>query len=63
MPIATQNWDGVTAPAIPAGWNVDSNYTTTSTLGGGIVPISTPNVLGPGGDDRCRRPVRDVCDD
>ena len=45
MPIATQNWDGVTAPAIPAGWNVDSNYTTTASPGGGIVPVSSPNVL------------------
>lgn len=26
----SQNWDGVTAPAIPSGWNVDSQFVTSS---------------------------------
>jgi hypothetical protein len=29
--IKAENWDGVTPPAIPAGWNVDANFTTSTT--------------------------------
>lgn len=43
--IHTENWDGVTAPAIPSSWNVDSVYTTTSSPTSPISPISSPNVL------------------
>jgi hypothetical protein len=47
MSIATQNWDGVVAPAIPAGWTVDSPIVTTTQTGGvaGITPTSSPNML------------------
>jgi hypothetical protein len=41
MPIKTELWDGVTAPAIPSGWNVDANFSTSS----GFTPVSSPNVL------------------
>jgi hypothetical protein len=46
MAIATQNWDGVTAPAQPSGWNYSSaSLITTSSLSAGISPTSNPNVL------------------
>jgi len=42
----SQNWDGVTPPAIPSGWTVDSVFTTATTpLSGGLSPTSSPNVL------------------
>ncbi len=41
-----ENWDGVTAPAIPSGWTVNSPANTKSSLAGGIAPISSINVLG-----------------
>lgn len=40
--IKSENWDGVTAPAIPSGWTVDTQLATTTTLS----PTSTPNSLG-----------------
>jgi hypothetical protein len=43
MAIATQNWDGVTPPAIPGGWNVSGTFTTVAP--GSITPVSSPNVL------------------
>jgi hypothetical protein len=46
MPIATQNWDSVTAPALPSGWNFSTaSLVTTSSLSGGLTPTSSPNVL------------------
>ena len=46
MSIASQNWDGVTPPADPAGWNYSTaNFTTTTTLPVSQSPISSPNVL------------------
>lgn len=48
-----ENWDGVTAPAIPSGWTVSSPLETTSSPTGGVSPLSSPNVLGatPGGSN------------
>jgi len=43
--IKYENWDGVTAPAIPFGWSVSTPIVTTASPGGGIGPISSPNVL------------------
>jgi hypothetical protein len=43
--IATQNWDGVTAPALPSGWTYGSGLSTTSTFFASIVPTSSPNAL------------------
>ncbi len=43
--IKYENWDGVSAPSIPAGWTVDAQLTTTSSPTGGISPLSSPNVL------------------
>jgi len=40
-----ESWDGVVAPAIPAGWTVASPAVTTATLLGGNVPVTAPNVL------------------
>jgi hypothetical protein len=37
-----EQWDGVTAPAIPSGWNVQTGISTTST---GPTPISSPNMV------------------
>lgn len=45
MSIYNQNWDGTTPPAVDSAWNVAAVYTTTASPLGGIVPISTPNVL------------------
>jgi hypothetical protein len=39
-----ENWDGVTAPTIPAGWNVGVGF-ATSTAAHGITPTSSPNYL------------------
>lgn len=36
----SENWDGVTAPAVPAGWNVDAPYTTSTSH-----PYTSPNSL------------------
>jgi hypothetical protein len=36
----SENWDGVTAPTIPVGWNVDSDYVTAT-----VNRYSTPNSL------------------
>jgi hypothetical protein len=38
----TQNWDGVTPPAIPAGWNVDTDF---ATLAPNSNWVSSPNTL------------------
>jgi len=44
MPSVTQNWDGVTAPAVPSTWNYTSGtFVTSSSLAGGLVPTSSPN--------------------
>jgi hypothetical protein len=40
-----ENWDAVSAPAVPAGWSVSSPLKTDSSPTGGISPISSPNVL------------------
>jgi hypothetical protein len=40
-----ENWDGVSAPAVPAGWTVSSPLVTSSSPTGGISPLSPPNVL------------------
>ena len=32
MPFTTQNWDGVTAPALPTGWTYDTNFDTSTTV-------------------------------
>jgi len=40
-----ENWDGVTAPAIPSGWTAASQLVTSSSPTGGITPLSSPNVL------------------
>jgi hypothetical protein len=48
MSLKFENWDGVTAPAIPTGWTADSPAATTSSLGGGDTPISSPNVVAVG---------------
>lgn len=45
MSIHSENWDGVTPPAIPAGFNCDANLVTTATFAGGITPTSSPNAL------------------
>ncbi len=45
MPIKQENWDGVTAPAIPSNWTVDTGLTTTAIFSGGITPTSSPNAL------------------
>jgi hypothetical protein len=39
--IKSENWDSVTAPAIPTGWNVVGVVTTTT----GATPISSPNMI------------------
>jgi hypothetical protein len=39
-----ENWDGVVPPAIPSGWSVAAQYTTT-TAAHGITPTSSPNML------------------
>lgn len=39
--IKSENWDGVTAPAIPAGWTVDSQLQTSTSSS----PTSSPNSL------------------
>lgn len=39
--IKSENWDSVTAPAIPGGWTVDSPLATATTL----APSSAPNSL------------------
>jgi hypothetical protein len=45
--IHTENWDGVTAPAIPANWTVTSGIVTTTTAIGSatLPPLSAPNML------------------
>jgi hypothetical protein len=43
-----ENWDSVTAPAIPAGWNVQSAIVTATTP---ETPISSPNYLAFQGTD------------
>lgn len=46
MSIASQNWDGVTPPSLPSGWNFGTaSMVTTTSLPGSLSPISTPNVL------------------
>lgn len=40
--IASQNWDGVSPPAIPGGWNVLGVIVTTAA---GVAPISSPNMI------------------
>lgn len=44
MSTYTQNWDGVTPPAIPSGWTVDSGITTAAPTFG-VLPTSNPNLL------------------
>lgn len=45
--ITSQNWDSVTAPALPSGWTYGTGFATTTT---GPLPVpSSPNMLvGPG---------------
>ena len=38
--ITSQNWDSVTAPALPTGWTYDANYTTDTAFS-----VSSPNSL------------------
>lgn len=40
--IHSENWDSATAPAIPAGWNVPTQITTTTS---GPTPVSSPNMV------------------
>ena len=42
-----QDWDGTTAPALPGTWNYTPGgiLVTATSLGGGLSPISSPNVL------------------
>jgi hypothetical protein len=40
-----ENWDGVTAPAIPSGWTMSSTNLATSSTPSGVTPTSSPNVL------------------
>jgi hypothetical protein len=40
--IFSENWDIVTAPAIPTGWNCPSAIITKST---GATPLSSPNMI------------------
>jgi hypothetical protein len=44
--IDSENWDGVTAPAIPAGWTATSLATATVPWPVGVGPVSPPNMLG-----------------
>ena len=45
MPI-TQDWDSTVAPALPGTWNYAGGVlVTASSLGGGLSPTSSPNVL------------------
>src|ERR1700728_2266394 len=37
-----ENWDGVTAPNIPSGWNISADLVTATS---GATPISSPNFL------------------
>jgi hypothetical protein len=37
-----ENWDGVTPPSIPAGWNAPAQIITTTS---GATPISSPNMI------------------
>src|SRR5208282_1503695 len=39
-----ENWDGVSAPAIPSGWSVTSGLVTLAS-GSSPTPVSTPNVI------------------
>lgn len=43
----SENWDGVTAPSVPSGWNYapGAYETVTSPVTGGASPISSPNML------------------
>jgi hypothetical protein len=43
--IKYEGWDGVSAPNIPAGWTVGAQLSTTASPTGGIIPLSSPNVL------------------
>jgi hypothetical protein len=43
--ILAENFDGVTAPALPSGWTFGAGYATTASPSGGITPTSSPNVL------------------
>lgn len=45
MPIKQEDFDGVTAPALPSGWTFGSPLATDASPPGGITPISSPNVL------------------
>jgi hypothetical protein len=41
-----ENWDGVTAPALPSGWTTQSGSgIVTATGSGPVVPISSPNMI------------------
>jgi hypothetical protein len=42
--IDAENFDGVTAPAIPSGWSVGSGFATTTAVSG-VTPTSSPNML------------------
>lgn len=43
MPITSQNWDGVTPPAVPSGWTIDGTLETAAISTPS--PVSSPNVL------------------
>src|SRR5271155_3555121 len=45
--IKAENWDGVTDPTIPSGWNVGTPTGAVAivTTAGGATPISSPNVI------------------
>lgn len=41
--IKLENFDGVTAPAVPSGWTFDASLVTTASFLGGVTPTSSPN--------------------
>jgi len=45
VPIKFENFDGVTAPALPGGWTFGASLVTSASPTGGISPISGSNVL------------------
>ncbi len=46
--ITSQNWDGVSPPALPSGWTYDVGLATVTLSGTGVTPVSSPNFLGSG---------------
>lgn len=58
-----ENWDGVTAPAMPSGWGYSGAFSTTSSPSS-FTPTSSPNVLqfassGSNGNYVCARDTSD----